>query len=43
MAPLAVQPNDVVLVRHGGTPAVLKDNLRAFIGEAVQGLRYATP
>ncbi|MCF8506569.1 MAG: beta-lactamase family protein [Caulobacter sp.] len=34
---------DVVLVRHGGTPAALKDNLRAFIGEAVQGLRDATP
>lgn len=33
---------DVVLVRHGGTPAALKDNLRAFIGEAVQGLRRAT-
>ena len=30
---------DVVLVRHGATPATLKDNLRGFIGEAVQALR----
>lgn len=30
---------DVVVVRHGATPATLKDNLRAFIGEAVQSLR----
>ena len=34
---------DVVLVRHGATPLTLKDNLKAFIGEAVQAMRSTTP
>jgi CubicO group peptidase (beta-lactamase class C family) len=32
---------DLVLVRHGATPAELKDHLRTFVGEAVRRLRRA--
>ena len=39
---LLVPDLDVVLVRHGATPATLKDNLRAFIGEAAAAIRSAT-
>ena len=40
---LLVPDLDVVLVRHGATPMPLKDNLRAFIGGAVEAMRSATP
>jgi CubicO group peptidase (beta-lactamase class C family) len=30
---------DLVLVRHGATPLDLKDNLKAWVGDVVQGLR----
>ena len=36
---LLVPDLDVVLVRHGATPAAMKDNLRAWVGEAVSLLR----
>ena len=39
---LLVPDLDVVLVRHGATPMPLKDNLRAFIGGAVEAMRSAT-
>lgn len=36
---LLIPDPDVVMVRHGATPVALKDNLRAWMGEAARSLR----